>query len=137
MRAGLLDRRSDLRLLVGGEVIEHDHIAALKRGHQDLFHIGAEGDGIDRSVEDGRGGHLRGPQGRDHRVRLPVAARRVIRSAGPPRASGIAPQQIRGDAGFVNEHIGPGVVDRQGLCPPPPRGGDVSATLFAGAYGFF
>jgi hypothetical protein len=40
-------------LLVGSEVIEHDDIARSQRGHQDLLDVGAEGDVVDRTIEDG------------------------------------------------------------------------------------
>ena len=45
--------RADLGSLVGGEVVEHDDIARLQRGHQDLRHVGTEGDGVDRTIEPG------------------------------------------------------------------------------------
>ncbi len=41
-RAGLLNRRAHLGLLVGGEIVEHDDIARAQRRHQDLLDIGAE-----------------------------------------------------------------------------------------------
>jgi len=43
-------------------------------------------------IEDGRGGQLRGAECRHERVRLPMAARRVIRDARAARTAGIAAQ---------------------------------------------
>jgi len=90
MRTGLLNGRAHLGLLVGGEIIEHDDIALAQRGHEDLLDVGAEGGSVDRPIEDGRRGQLRRTEGRDHRVRLPMAARRVIANAGPAQAAGVA-----------------------------------------------
>ena len=135
--AGVLDGGADLGLLVHREVIEDDDVAAPERGDEDLFHVRAERDGIDRAVEHGRGGQLRRPERRDHRVRLPVTARRVIRRARPPRAARIAAQEVGGDARFVDKHEVAGVVERLRRRPSPSRGGDVSAPLFAGVYRFF
>ena len=53
-RSGLLNRRADLGLLVGGEIVEHDDIARSQRRHQDLLDVGAECGAVDRPIEDGR-----------------------------------------------------------------------------------
>ena len=90
MRTGLLNGSAHCRLLVGGEIIEDDDIAPAQRGHEDLLDVGAEGDGIDRPIEDGRRGQRRRAEGGDHRVRLPMAARRVITNPGPAQAAGVA-----------------------------------------------
>ena len=137
MRPGLLDGRSHLGLLVGGEVVEHDDIAAAQRRHEDLLHVGAECGVVDRPIEDGRGRQLRGAQGRDDRVRLPMTARRVIPNPGPAGTAGVAASQISGHARFVDEDVRSRVVKRQRLSPPPSGGGDVRSTLFVGVYGFF
>ncbi len=89
MRAGLLDRGTNLGLLVGGEIVEDDHITRPERGHEDLLHIGAERDAVDRAVEHRRGGHLGGAQRRDHRVGLPMATGRVIRNARAAEATSV------------------------------------------------
>jgi hypothetical protein len=89
-RADLLNRDTHLGLFVGSEVVEDNDIPRFQRGHQDLLDVGAEGDGVDRSVEHGRRGQLRGAERGDHRVCLPMAAGRVIPNARPARASGVA-----------------------------------------------
>jgi hypothetical protein len=66
-----------------------------------------------------------------------MAAGRVIRNAHPARTSGVATQQIRGDAGFIDEDVLAGIVERQRDPPLTAGGGDVRATLFVGVYGFF
>jgi hypothetical protein len=88
--SGLLDRGAHVRVFVAGEVVEHDDIARPERRHQDLLHVGAERDGIHRTVEHRRGGHLGGPERRDDGVRLPMATRRVIRGARPTRTAGVS-----------------------------------------------
>ena len=90
MRTGLLNGGAHLGLLVGGEIIEHDDIAPAQRGHENLLDVGAECGGVDRPIEDGRRGQFRRAEGRDHRVCLPMAARRVIANARPAKAAGIA-----------------------------------------------
>jgi len=61
----------------------------------------------------------------------------VIRDAFAPRASGVATQQIRRDARFIDEDVLRRIVERQRVCPLAPCGGDIRATLFVGVYGFF
>ena len=90
MRTGLLNGRAHLGLLVDGEIVEHDHIASPQRGHEDLLDVGAERGVVDRPIEHGRRGQLRGTQGRDHRVRLPMTARRVIPNACAAKTAGVA-----------------------------------------------
>jgi hypothetical protein len=75
---------------MGREVVEHDDITWSQRGHQHLLDVGAEGGVVDWSIEHGGRGQLGGAKRRDHRVRLPVAARRVIRDARPTQAAGVA-----------------------------------------------
>jgi hypothetical protein len=61
----------------------------------------------------------------------------VIRRARATRTAGVPPEQIGGDAGFVDEDKPGGVVERLPRAPLPARSGDISATLFGGVYGFF
>jgi hypothetical protein len=137
LRAGLLDRRAHVGLLVDRQVVHDDHIPPTQGGDQDLLDVGAEGHRVDRAVEHGRRAQLRGAQPGDHGVSLPVATRRVIRRARATRTAGVPPEQIGGDARFVDKDKPGGVVERLPLAPLPARGGDISATLFGGVYGFF
>jgi len=89
-RSDLLNRDAHLGLFVGGEIIEHDDIPRLQRGHEDLLDVGAEGGVVDRSIEHGRRGQLRGAERGDHRMCLPMAAGRVIPNARPAQAAGVA-----------------------------------------------
>ena len=68
---------------------------------------------------------------------LPMATRRVIPEAHAAGAAPVAAQQIRGDARFVEEDVGPGVVQRQCVLPLAARRGDVRPSLLVGVYGFF
>jgi hypothetical protein len=52
-------------------------------------------------------------------------------------AARAAPDQIRGDAGFVDEHILARIVERLRLDPSAAGRGDVRTALFVGVYGFF
>jgi hypothetical protein len=137
VRPDLLDRLAHRGLFVHGQIVEHDHVAWSQRGHQDLLDVRAKGVVVDRAIDHCRCGQLGGPQGRDHRVGLPVAAGRVIADARPAAAPGIATDQIGCHARFVDEDVLAGIVDRQGLVPLAARRRDIRATLFVGVYGFF
>ena len=136
-RARLCDRRAHFRLFMGGQIVEHNDIARSQRRHQDLLDVSAERSVVDRSIEHGRGRQRCWPECRDHGVRLPVAARRVIRDAGAARAARVATEQIRRDARFIHEDVLTSIVERQRLTPLPPGGCDVRSTLFVGVYRFF
>ena len=73
----------------------------------------------------------------DDRVRLPVAARRVIAQAHAAGTPPVAAQEIRRDARFVDEDVGARVVQRLGVLPPAAGGGDVRPSLLVGVYRFF
>ena len=118
-------------------MMNSDYIARLQRGHEDLFDVGAKRDGVDRTVEHGRRGQRRRAERRDHRVGLPVATRRVIANARAAQAAGVAADEIRGHARFVDEDILARVAEWQRLMPPAPGGRDIRPTLFVGVYGFF
>jgi len=90
LRARLLNGRAHLGLLVDREIIEHDDIASAQRGHEHLLDVGAERGVVDRPVEHGGCGQLRGAQGRDDGVRLPMAAGRVIANSCAAQAAGVA-----------------------------------------------
>ena len=66
-----------------------------------------------------------------------MAVRRVISQSHAARTPSVAPQEIGGDAGFVNEDVGAGVVQRLRVLPAPAIGGDVRASLLVGVYRFF
>ena len=137
VRAGLLNRRPDFGLFVGGEIIEHHHIARAERGHEHLLNVGEERRAIDRAIKHRRGCQLRRAERRDNGVRLPVTARGVIRDAIASPAARIAAQEIRRHARFVHEHILPSIMERLHHDPLPPRRRDIRPTLFVGVYGFF
>ena len=66
-----------------------------------------------------------------------MAVRRVIAQSHAARTPSVAPQEIGGDTGFVNEDVGAGVVQRLRVLPAPAIGGDVRASLLVGVYRFF
>jgi hypothetical protein len=61
----------------------------------------------------------------------------VIAETEPAGTPAIAAQQIRRDAGFIDEDVAARIVQAQGVLPLPPARGDISATLFVGEYRFF
>ena len=102
-----------------------------------MFDVGSERRVVDRTVEHRRGRQLGGTERRHHRVRLPMAARRVIRDTRAAQTAGVATQQIGGDPRLVNEDVTGRVMERQRLMPLPASGRDIRATLFVGVYRFF
>ena len=137
VRARLLDGVSNLRLLVGREVIEDHDIAGLKRRPQHLFDIREERGTVDRPVKDGRRVEAIEAEGSDDRMRLPMTAGRVVAEPRPPRASTVPPQQIGGDAAFVEKDVLPHIAERLPLAPAAPLSDDVGASLLLGVNGFF
>ena len=101
-----------------------------------MFDIREKRLAIDRPIKHRRCAEPLQAQGGDDRVRLPVAARRVIVEARTARTSAIAAEQIRGDAAFIQKDVVPSVAQRLGLSPLPSRGRDVRSTLFVGVYRF-
>lgn len=66
-----------------------------------------------------------------------MPTRRVIPQTGAAGTPPVAAQQIRGDARFVNEDVGAGVVQGLRVLPATAPGGDVRPSLFVGVYSFF
>ena len=87
--ARLLDRGAHLGLFVGSEIVKHDDIAWPQRGHQHLLNVGTKRGVINRPIEHGGRGQGGGAERSDDGVRLPVAARRVIADARPPKTPGV------------------------------------------------
>jgi len=111
-RPGLLNRHADFGLFVGGEVVEDDDVAGAQCGHQYLLDVRAERGVVDRSIEHGCGRQFGGAQRGNHRMRLPVAAGCVIGDPCPTQAAGVAAEEIRGHARFVDEDVASRVVER-------------------------
>ena len=119
------------------QVVEHDDIARLQRRHEDLLDIGEERGVVDRAIEDGRRREPVDAKAGHDGVGLPMPARRVIVEAHAAGTPPVAAQQIRGDAGFVDEDVGSGVVQRLAVLPLSAGRSDVRASLLVGVYGFF
>ena len=66
-----------------------------------------------------------------------MAERRVISETHAAGTPAVAAQQIRGDAGFIDEDVGARVVQRLAVLPVTAGGGDVRSALLVGVYGFF
>lgn len=136
-RPDAFDGGLDRRLFVHREIVEDDDIAWPERRHQRLLDVRQKAGIVDRPIEDHRGVDAIAAERRDEGVHLPMATRRVVAQPHPSRAAAIPTQQVRRDAGLVNEHVAARVVQRQRVLPAPARGGDISAALFVGVYRFF
>ena len=131
------DRRAHLGLLVDGEIVEHDDVTASERGDQHLLHIGPKAVVVDGSIEHRRRRDPMGPQRGDDRVRLPMAARRVITQPHAAETAPIPAQQISRHTTFIEKDVAPGVAQRQPVAPTTALSGDVGPALFVGVYRFF
>lgn len=137
LRADAFNRGSHRGLLVRGQVVEDDDIAGPQRGQEHLFDVREERRTIDGAIEDGGRVQAIEPQRRDHGVRLPVTAGRVIAHARAARATAIAADEIRGDATFIEKNVVPQIAERLPLTPAAPVSGDVGPPLFVGVDRFF
>jgi hypothetical protein len=66
-----------------------------------------------------------------------MMVRRVIVNAGAPAAPPITPEQIGGDAAFIEKDEPGGVNRGSQVTPSRPGRRDISAILFGRAYRFF
>jgi len=137
LRAHGFDRGAHLGLLVDGEIVEHDDVARSERRDQHLLDVGEEAGVVDRPIEDGRRRDAVRPQGGDDRVRLPMAARRVIAQPHAAEAAPVSAQQIGRGTTLIEKDVLPGIMQRQPVAPAPPLSGDGGAALFVGVYRFF
>ncbi len=122
---------------MGGEIVEYDDVAGSQCGHEHLLDVGEERGIVERAIEDGGRREAVDAQASHHRVRLPVAARRVVMQPCAAGAAPVAAQQVGGDPRFVDEDIGPRIVQGLGVPPASTGGDDVRPALFVGVYRFF
>ena len=108
-----------------------------QRRHQDLLDVGEKGRRVDRSVEHrGRAEPVESER-RDHRVGLPMTARRVVAQPHAAQAPAIAPQQIGCHPTFVEEQLLPHITQRLPGVPLAPGRGDIRPALLVGVHRFF
>ena len=131
------DRGLHLGLLVHRQVIEDHDVAGPQRRDEDLLDVGQKRRIVDWAVEDGRRAEPIDPQRSDHGVRLPMAIRGVITQPTSAWAATVATDEVGGDAGFIDEDVAPGVMERERVLPVPSRRCDVSSSLLVGEYRFF
>ena len=136
-RAGGFDRGAHRRVFVDREIVEGHNIAWPERRGENLLHVRAKTGGIDGTIEHRRCGDAGRAQRRDDRVRLPMAAGRVIAHPHAATTRSIAAQQIGRDAAFIQKDVVPRVVQRQPRTPAAPVSGDVGSPLFVGVQRFF
>ena len=135
--AHALDGGADLGLLMGRQVIEHDDVARVQRGHQHLLDVREKTRTINGPIEHGRCAQAGEAKGGHDGVRLPVAARRVITQPSATRAATVPPQQVGRHAAFIEKDVPAHIADWLPLTPSTPLSDDVGAALFVGVYRFF
>ena len=135
--AGGFDGVAHAGHFVRAQVVGDDDVTGVERGHEDLFHVGEEARPIDRAVEDAGRGQARDAERRDKRAGLPARKRRGVIDPDPARRAPVAPQQIRGDARFIEEDQVRGIPSRRAVAPLRPRCRNVQPVVLAGPYGFF
>ena len=120
-----------------GQIVEHHDVARSQRRHEHLFDIGEERGVVDRPVEDRRRLQAVPPQRGDHRVGLPVPARRVIAEPQTPRAATVAPEQISRDTGLVKKNVMPRIAQRLRLFQRRRAAATSARRCSSGIYRFF
>lgn len=118
---------------MGAQVVRHDDVADVERRDQDLIEVGEKTVAVHGPIEQSRRGKAGDPQRPDERTGLPVMMRRVIVDARAAAAPAVAPQQIGGDATFVEKHEPGGVNRGREVAPVRPGRGDVGAILLGRA----
>lgn len=136
-RADAFDRGVHGRLFVDHEIVEDHHRAGPERRDEHLLDIGEKRGVVERAVEHRRRPEAVDPQRRDDRVRLPVAAGRIVPQPGAARTATIPPEQVGGDPRLIEEDVAGRVVERLRLPPAVPGRGDIRASLFVGVDRFF
>ena len=137
LRPLLGDGLADPGNLVGREIVEHDDIAALQGGCEDMADIGAKGGSIHRAVEHPGCCHAGQPQPGNERHRLPMAERRAVVAAFAHRGPAVEPSHLRVDACLIQKDQALRIDERLRRPPQLAPCGDVGSILFAGAQGFF
>jgi hypothetical protein len=132
-----LDRLSHARDFVGTEIVRNNHVAGAQGRDEDLFDVREEARPVDRAVEDPGGGEPGDAKGGEERTGFPAPERRVVVDAHAPRGAPVTPEQIRGDARFVEKDQVRQIPRRRLTLPVGSGDGDVRLVVLAGAYGFF
>jgi len=135
--AHAFDRGLHLRLFVHRQVVEDHDVARAQGGHEHLLDVREKGGIVDRPVEDCRRRQAVDAECRDNGLSLPMPTGGVIAETQPTRRAAISTQEIGGDPGFVDEHIGARIVQRQRVLPAAARRRHIRTPLFVGVYGFF
>jgi hypothetical protein len=123
--------------LVCAEVVGDHDVAGAQGRHEDLFEIREKAGAVDRALEDGGRGEAGHAQRGQKRTGLPAGARRVVVHPRARQTAAVAPQQIRGDAGFVEKREPLEVPRRRVLVPGGARDDDVRSIVFRRPYSFF
>ena len=135
--AGGFDRVLDAVDMMRREVIGEDDVAGRERGDEDLGDVGEKAVAIHRAVDHPRCGQPGDAQAGDKGAGLPPSHGGMVADPVAAWAAAVPPQQIRGDAGFIEKDEARGVPGRRGRLPLVPRGGDVGPVVFGRAYRFF
>ena len=136
-RANALNRAADAGHFVDAEIVGDDEVAGLERRDQYLLDVGEEARAVDRAVAHPWRREPRDTERGDKRTRLPPATRRVVMHAGAADRATVAPEEVRGDARFVEKHQVRGVPPGGRGVPLDAREGDVRSIVFGRAHRFF
>ena len=130
-------RLTDAGDLVGGQVVEHDDIAALEGRGEHLADVDAEGVAIHRSVEHPGRGEPREPEAGNQGHGLPVAEGHAVPAALADRRPAVEARHLGVDAGLVEEDEATGIDERLGRPPQLAARRDIGPVLLGRAQGFF
>lgn len=133
LRAACGNRLADAGDLVGGQVVEHNDIAAPERGREDVADVGSERIAIHRCVEHPWCGQARQAQACDEGHRLPMPEGSAVAAAFADRCPAIKPRHLGIHAGLVEEDEALRIDVRLGCSPQLSPGRYVRSVLFGRA----
>jgi hypothetical protein len=122
---------------VAAEIVEHDNVVGRQGLDQFPFHIGQEGIGIDRAIENPWRIDTVAPERRDERHCPPMA----MGNMGDQSCASLAPssqwRHVGLHPGFINEHKATGVDLALMTLPPFALTDQLRPVLFSRQNGFF
>jgi hypothetical protein len=123
--------------LVAAKVVEHDDIAGLQRGHQELLDPGKEQPPVDRSIDHAGRDDAAAPQSGQKGHGFPVAVRHGCDQALTTRGASMLAGHVGLRPGLVDEDQPLGIDVALVALPPHTLAGNVRPVLLGRAQAFF
>lgn len=136
-RVGAGEGAADAGDFVDAEIVGNDDVARAEGGHKNLVEVGEETRPINGAIKDPWGGEARDTERGEKRTGLPPGAGRVVVDAHAACGAPISPQEVVGNAGFIEKREPFGVPTRGGRAPGGTGNDHVRAIVFGRPHRFF